>query len=113
MAGIGVDTHPAVEPAGGLAPHPRAGRGARDLPQRARPRAQPLRACGKWEEEDAEEWDPIRAVKARLRDLDRRRQDQPTDVLHKVKLSLVSLLTHSRYLKFVVMVRTCTCMFEK
>jgi digalactosyldiacylglycerol synthase len=47
----------------------------------------------RWEEEDAGEWEPIRAVKARLRDLDRRRQDyQAADVLHKVKLSLVSCL---------------------
>jgi digalactosyldiacylglycerol synthase len=54
------------------------------------------KAGWKWEEEDAGEWYPIRAVKAHLRDLDRRRQDQATDVLHKVKLILVSLLTHSR-----------------
>jgi digalactosyldiacylglycerol synthase len=54
------------------------------------------KAGWKWEEEeDAGVWDPIRAVKARLRDLDRRRQDQASDVLHKVKLSLVCLLTHS------------------
>jgi hypothetical protein len=48
----------------------------------------------RWEEEDATtgEWEPIWAVKARLRDLDRRRQDQATDLLHKVKLSQVSCL---------------------
>lgn len=47
----------------------------------------------RWEDEDAAEWEPIRAVKARLRDLDRKRQDQASDVLHKVKLSLVSFKT--------------------
>uniref|UniRef100_A0A453HN25 Uncharacterized protein n=1 Tax=Aegilops tauschii subsp. strangulata TaxID=200361 RepID=A0A453HN25_AEGTS len=47
----------------------------------------------RWEDEDAAEWEPIRAVKARLRDLDRKRQDQASDVLHKVKLSLVSFQT--------------------
>jgi digalactosyldiacylglycerol synthase len=48
----------------------------------------------RWEEEDATagEWEPIRAVKAHLRDLDRRCQDQATNVLNKVKLSLVSCL---------------------
>ena len=51
------------------------------------------KAGWRWEDEDAGEWEPIRAVKARLRDLDRRRQDQTSDVLHKVKLSLVSLQT--------------------
>ncbi|KAE8808624.1 Digalactosyldiacylglycerol synthase 1, chloroplastic [Hordeum vulgare] len=45
----------------------------------------------RWEDEDAAEWEPIRAVKARLRDLDRKRQDQASDVLHKVKLSLKSM----------------------
>ena len=57
------------------------------------------KAGWKWEEEDAGEWEPIRAVKARLRDLDRRRQDQASDVLHKVKLSLVSFFQTPPILK--------------
>lgn len=45
-----------------------------------------------WEVADAEgEWEPIRAVKARLRDLDRRGHHQASHVLHKVKLSLKSM----------------------
>ncbi|KAF8641915.1 hypothetical protein HU200_067625 [Digitaria exilis] len=44
----------------------------------------------RWEEE-AEEWEPVRMVKARLRELERRSQGQsPNDMLHKVKLSLKS-----------------------
>jgi len=42
-----------------------------------------------WEEE-AEEWEPVRLVKARLRELERRAQGQSaSDMLQKVKLSLV------------------------
>jgi digalactosyldiacylglycerol synthase len=125
MAGFGVDTRPAAAAAGEGALsfisrslredlrliRARAGELETFL-SAPHPGARPLRARGKWEEEDAGEWNPIRAVKACLRDLNHRRQDQVTDVLHKVKLSLVSLLTHA-YLKFVVMVHTCTCMFEK
>jgi digalactosyldiacylglycerol synthase len=45
----------------------------------------------RWEQEEAEEWEPIRTVKARLRELERRTQGQTaSDMLHKVKLSLVS-----------------------
>ncbi|CAL4989511.1 unnamed protein product [Urochloa decumbens] len=45
----------------------------------------------RWEEE-AEEWEPVRMVKARLRELERRRQEQsPSDMLHKVKLSLKTM----------------------
>ncbi|CAN6362331.1 unnamed protein product [Urochloa humidicola] len=48
-------------------------------------------AMWRWEEE-AEEWEPVRMVKARLRDLERRRQEQsPSDMLHKVKLSLKTM----------------------
>ena len=44
----------------------------------------------RWEEE-AEEWEPVRKVKARLRELERTRHGHSaTDMLHKVKLSLVS-----------------------
>jgi len=44
-------------------------------------------------EEEAEEWEPVRLVKARLRELERSTQGQSaTDMLHKVKLSLVSFL---------------------
>jgi len=47
----------------------------------------------RWEAEEAEEWEPVRMVKARLRELERRRQAQsPSDMLHKLKLSLVSFL---------------------
>ncbi|OEL35658.1 Digalactosyldiacylglycerol synthase 1, chloroplastic [Dichanthelium oligosanthes] len=47
---------------------------------------------GRWEEE-AEEWEPVRMVKARLRELERRTQQgqSPSDMLHKVKLSLKSM----------------------
>ncbi|KAG8088992.1 hypothetical protein GUJ93_ZPchr0011g27368 [Zizania palustris] len=48
------------------------------------------RARWRWEEE-AEEWEPIRMVKARLRELEWRRQGQAIDMLHKVKLSLKSM----------------------
>ncbi|XP_066339375.1 digalactosyldiacylglycerol synthase 1, chloroplastic-like [Miscanthus floridulus] len=48
----------------------------------------------RWEAEEAEEWEPVRMVKARLRELERRRQGQaqsPSDMLHKLKLSLKSI----------------------
>jgi hypothetical protein len=38
------------------------------------------------EEENSVEWEPIRAIKARLEDLDQRRRHYATDMLHKVKL---------------------------
>ncbi|KAL6658370.1 hypothetical protein ACP70R_003956 [Stipagrostis hirtigluma subsp. patula] len=42
----------------------------------------------RWEEE-AEEWEPVRMVKRRLKELERTRQGQSaSDMLHKVKLSL-------------------------
>ncbi|RCV37154.1 hypothetical protein SETIT_8G040700v2 [Setaria italica] len=45
----------------------------------------------RWEEE-AEEWELVRMVKARLRELERRRQGQTaSDMLHKFKLSLKSM----------------------
>ncbi|CAL4995383.1 unnamed protein product [Urochloa decumbens] len=45
----------------------------------------------RWDEE-AEEWEPVRMVKARLKELERRRQEQsPSDMLHKVKLSLKTM----------------------
>ncbi|KAJ1274410.1 hypothetical protein BS78_05G059700 [Paspalum vaginatum] len=45
----------------------------------------------RWEEE-AEEWEPVRMVRARLRELERTRQGQSaSDMLQKVKLSLKSM----------------------
>ncbi|RLM58624.1 uncharacterized protein C2845_PM18G01130 [Panicum miliaceum] len=44
----------------------------------------------RWEEE-AEEWEPVRMVKARLRELERRQGQSASDMLHKVKLSLKSM----------------------
>lgn len=48
--------------------------------------------AAKWRwEEEAEEWEPVRKVKARLKELERTRQGQSaSDMLQKVKLSLVS-----------------------
>lgn len=47
----------------------------------------------RWEAEtEAEEWEPVRMVKAHLSELERRRLAQsPSDMLHKLKLSLKSL----------------------
>ncbi|CAO2147744.1 unnamed protein product [Urochloa humidicola] len=51
------------------------------------------RGSARWRwEEEAEEWEPVRMVKARLRELERRAQGQsPSDMLHKVKLSLKTM----------------------
>ncbi|TVU26785.1 hypothetical protein EJB05_29348, partial [Eragrostis curvula] len=49
--------------------------------------------AAKWRwEEEAEEWEPVRMVKARLKELERTAQGQSaSDMLHKVKLSLKSM----------------------